>query len=111
MKCKNCNKDMKLRLYQDYKTYNPKSERFIYECSNCGILANAKSNINYKEDYNKKANAVLKDLQDFSLIVEKEALEFLIKHPNPFPIISMLSRKDKKIITISELNKEVTNGN
>jgi hypothetical protein len=104
MKCKKCGKDMQLRRYMDHDTYNPKSERFIYECSDCGVLDNPKKNIDYTKIYQKKREEILKDLLEFGLIVDKKVLNFLVKHHNPFPIISLLTRRDNKVIT--KLNLE-----
>jgi biotin operon repressor len=72
MKCKKCGKDMQLRRYMDHDTYNPKSERFIYECSDCGVLDNPKKNIDYTKIYQKKREEILKDLLEFGLSFDKK---------------------------------------
>lgn len=102
MICKNCSQDMNLRHYQDH---DRNFERFIYECSKCGFIDNAMPNINLKELHDKKSKQILQDIKEFGLLIEKEALEFLIRHPSPFVVLSMFSRRNNKLITLSILKK------
>jgi len=98
MKCNNCSGEMALRRFLKNLTYESGMERFLYECSNCGVIDFPKPNINYNQIKENNKLKLIQCIKEFGLLCEKEAFDFLIKHPNPFPIIAMFSKRDSKIV-------------
>ena len=99
MKCAKCEKEMELKIYGSKSS---KSEGFIYECSDCGVLQRPKKNVNLEKTFQEKRDKILRDMWDFGILIDTQIVHYLVKHPNPFPIISLLSKRDNKVITKSD---------
>lgn len=107
MKCRNCGKDLKLERFISRCgcCHEIIDERFVYECKNCGILDNPRPNIDYETIKRRKLEQIYNDLDSFNLKIEcEEVHDYLMKHPNPFLIISLFSKMGKRVIRKEDLN-------
>lgn len=105
MKCLKCYKDMQLRRFSiiDRESYKLISERFIYECSDCGILDNPKPNLDYDKLLEKRKIDILHESIEWGVLIEKDAFDILVREENYFGIISLLASRGKSIISKQDL--------
>lgn len=96
--CKKCREEMQLVRFLLLPV---QPERFIYECKNCGVLQNPKSNI---LDSKVSESEIIKTAIEMGIALEDGVLHELSKGKQDyFKILNLCRIQNKKVISMKDL--------